>query len=175
MRFQLRNRVITHLEEAEVETDPERRRHLLSFAVIGGGFSGIEVAGEIYDLLTASRRFYASIKKEDIRVVVIHGLKQILPELPESLGAYAHRRMQARGIEFGEPCQRQRTPRSPRVTSKRREFTPPGVSLFPEFPQKFASISLSRQSLTVVAKTADSVTVALGCPRFRLRTLSFSS
>ena len=88
--FQLRNRVITHLEQAEVETDPERRRHLLSFAVIGGGFSGIEVAGEIYDLLTASRRFYASIKKEDIRVVVIHGLKQILPELPESLGAYAH-------------------------------------------------------------------------------------
>ena len=96
----LRNRVITQLEQAEVETNPERRRHLLSFAVIGGGFSGVEVAGEIFDLLTASRRFYPSIKKEDIHVVVIHGLKQILAELPESLGAYAHRRMAARGIDF---------------------------------------------------------------------------
>jgi NADH dehydrogenase len=96
----LRDQLINQLERAEVETDPQRRRQALSFAVIGGGFSGVEVAGEMFDLLTDSRRFYPSIAKKDIRVVLIHSQKQILPELPESLGAYARRRMEARGIEF---------------------------------------------------------------------------
>src|SRR5262249_5816804 len=96
----LRNRVIGQLEQAEVETDPDRRRHLLSFAVIGAGFSGVEVAGERYDLVSASRRFYPSLHREDLRVIVIHSHKRVLSELPESLGNYARERMQARGIEF---------------------------------------------------------------------------
>jgi NADH:ubiquinone reductase (H+-translocating) len=94
----LRNHVLTQLERAEIEFDPERRRSLLSFAVIGGGFSGVEVAGEIYDLLIASRRFYPSLRAEAPRVVILHGPKRLLPELPESLGDYARRRLEARGL-----------------------------------------------------------------------------
>jgi NADH dehydrogenase len=94
----LRNHVLSQLERAEVETDPERRRRLSSFAVIGGGFSGVEVAGEIYDLLVASRRFYPSLRAEAPRVVILHGPKRLLPELPESLGDYARGRLEARGL-----------------------------------------------------------------------------
>jgi NADH dehydrogenase len=94
----LRNHVLTQLERAEVETDPERRRRLLSFAVIGGGFSGVEVAGEIYDLLIDSRRFYPSLRAEAPHVVILHGPKRLLPELPEALGDYARRRLEARGL-----------------------------------------------------------------------------
>ena len=94
----LRNRVITQLENAEAEPDLDRRHRLLSFAVIGGGFSGVEVAGQIYDLLTDSLRFYPSLRREDVRVEILHGGAQLLPELPTSLGDYASRRLQARGL-----------------------------------------------------------------------------
>jgi NADH dehydrogenase len=94
----LRNHVLTMLEAAEVETDPGQRHRLLSFAVIGGGFSGVEVAGQIYDLLADSLRFYPSLKRDDLRVEVLHGPAELLPELPGSLGRYARRRMEARGL-----------------------------------------------------------------------------
>jgi NADH dehydrogenase len=94
----LRNHVLTQLELAEIEPDPERRRQLLSFAVIGGGFSGVEVAGEILDLLVASRRFYPSLRVEPPRVVILHGPNRLLPEMPPSLGDYARARLEARGL-----------------------------------------------------------------------------
>lgn len=96
----LRNWIISQLEKAEVETDPERRAHQLSFAVIGGGFSGIELAGEMFDLLTDSRRFYPSIGQHELKVTVIHSHDRILPELPEKLGRYARQKMEQRGIQF---------------------------------------------------------------------------
>src|SRR5262245_1174059 len=50
----LRNHLIGQLEKAEVETNPVGKRRLLSVVVVGGGFSGVEVAGEIADLLQTS-------------------------------------------------------------------------------------------------------------------------
>jgi NADH dehydrogenase len=97
--FTLRNHLIQQLERAEVETDPERRRHLLSIAVIGGGFSGVEVGGEIFDLLAASRKYYPSIGADEFRVVLLHSPKRLLPEMPEALAEFARVRMQARGID----------------------------------------------------------------------------
>jgi NADH dehydrogenase len=81
----LRNHVIGMLEEAEVETDAARKRRLLGIAVVGGGFSGVEVAGELYDLVTSSSRFYPHLKADQIKVVLLEGRSRILPELPESL------------------------------------------------------------------------------------------
>lgn len=94
----LRNHVLSRLELAEIETNAERRRHLLNFAVIGGGFSGVEVAGEIYDLLFACRKYYPSLKDTPPHVTVLHGPKRLLPELPESLGDYTRRCMEERGL-----------------------------------------------------------------------------
>ena len=96
----LRNHLIGQLERAEVETDPSRRRRLLSVVVVGAGFSGVEVTGEIADLLRESSRFYGGLRREDIRVTLLEGRDRILPELPESLSAFARRKMSQHGIDI---------------------------------------------------------------------------
>jgi NADH dehydrogenase len=95
----LRNHVIGQLERAEVESVPAARQRLLSFVVVGGGFSGVEVAGEIHDLVQASLRFYRSIPRNEIRVRLLQAGERILLELPASLSEFATRKMQKRGIE----------------------------------------------------------------------------
>jgi NADH dehydrogenase len=96
----LHNHLIGQLEKAEVEPDPARRKQLLSVIVVGGGFSGVEVAGEIADLLLESSRFYSNVKPGDIRVTVLEGRERLLPELPESLSEFALRKMTRRGIDI---------------------------------------------------------------------------
>jgi NADH dehydrogenase FAD-containing subunit/CRP-like cAMP-binding protein len=67
----LRAQVIQMLEHAEVCDNPEQRRWLLSFIVVGGGFSGVEVAGEINDLVRSSLRFYPHIDRDEIAVTLV--------------------------------------------------------------------------------------------------------
>jgi NADH dehydrogenase len=95
----LRNHLIEILEQAQVEPDTHHRKQLLSVVVVGGGFSGVEVAGEIHDLLTTSCRYYSDVNREDIRVTLLHRGPRLLPELPESLGEFTVAKMRARGID----------------------------------------------------------------------------
>jgi NADH dehydrogenase len=95
----LRNRIISRLEQAELQPDVEARRWLTSFVVIGGGFSGVETAGELIDFLQASLRYYPRIRPEDLRVVLLHSQDRLLPELSAKLGRFAGRKMMNRGIE----------------------------------------------------------------------------
>jgi len=94
----LRNHLIGQLEKAEVETQPEARRRLLSVAVVGAGFSGVEVAGEVADLLRVSSRFYKNVPSSEIRVTLLEGRDRILPELPEKLSTFANRKMTKNGV-----------------------------------------------------------------------------
>jgi NADH dehydrogenase len=96
----LRNHLIGQLEKAEVETSAAARRRLLSVAVVGAGFSGVEVAGEVADLLRASSRFYTNLRAGDIKVTLLEGRDRILPELPEKLSRFAHRKMNANGVSI---------------------------------------------------------------------------
>ena len=95
----LRNRAIERLERAELETDREMQRWLTTFIVIGGGFSGVEVAGGLADFLRASARFYRAIDPDNVRIHVVHGTDRLLPELPPMLGAFTRTAMMARGID----------------------------------------------------------------------------
>jgi NADH dehydrogenase len=95
----LRNHLVGLMEKAQVEPDPVTRRRLLSVVVVGGGFSGVEVAGELADLMKASCRFYDAIPPEEVKVTILQRSGRLLPELPESLGEFAARRMRARGID----------------------------------------------------------------------------
>lgn len=95
----LRNRVVSRLEAASLQTDVSARRWLTTFIVIGGGFSGVEVAGEIEDFVRASLRYYPMIDPADVSVVLLHGTDRLLPEIGESLGDFARTRMTANGIE----------------------------------------------------------------------------
>jgi NADH dehydrogenase FAD-containing subunit len=95
----LRNRAIERLEQAELETDPDMQRWLTTFVVIGGGFSGVEVAGGLADFLRASARFYRAIDPENVRIHVVHGTDRLLPELSPSLGRFTASEMRAQGID----------------------------------------------------------------------------
>ncbi len=97
----LRNRVIARLEAAELTEDPTLRRWLMTFVVVGGGFSGVEVAGEISDFLAESGRWYRHLQAEPPRVVVVHAGPHLLPELPERLGHFTERKLALhRGVEL---------------------------------------------------------------------------
>lgn len=95
----LRNHLIEMLEKAQVEPNTERRRQLLSVVVVGGGFSGVEVAGEVADLLLGSARYYSEIDPAEVTVTLLHRGDRLLPELPESLGTFAKTKMTERGID----------------------------------------------------------------------------
>jgi NADH:quinone reductase (non-electrogenic) len=95
----LRNRIVSRLEQAELQPDVQARRWLTTFVVIGGGFSGVETAGVLTDFLRASLKYYPRIKPDDIRVVLLHGQNRLLPELSASLGEFAGRKMRMHGLD----------------------------------------------------------------------------
>src|SRR5213592_3846451 len=95
----LRNHAIHVLEEADIERDPEMRRCLLTFVVAGGGFSGVEAVAELNDFVRAAAKSFRNIRSEEIRVVLLHAGGLILPELPESLAAFAQKLLMKRGVE----------------------------------------------------------------------------
>lgn len=94
----LRYHVMDQLENAEVCDDYERRKWYLSFIVVGGGFSGVEVAGEINDLVKDSAKFYKNFGKDDFKVILIHSRGQILPEVTSKLRDFAKDKMEEAGI-----------------------------------------------------------------------------
>jgi NADH dehydrogenase len=96
----LRARVIEMLEIASVEPDPDRRKRMLTFVVAGGGFAGVETVGAINDLARESLPHYEGIDPREVRVVLIHGGKVILPELGEALGLYAQEKLRQRQVEI---------------------------------------------------------------------------
>ncbi len=112
----LRLHVMQQLEKAEVCDDLELKRRYLSFVVVGGGFSGVEVAGEINDLLRGTHRFFHNIGHEDVTVTVIHSRGQLLPEVTSSLREFARAKMEQTGIRV-------------ELNSRVAHVTPEGVGL----------------------------------------------
>jgi len=98
--FHLRNHVLSRLEQAELDDDEARRRWLLSFVTIGGGFSGVETAAEVHDLVRRALPSYPRARATGHRMVLVHSRDVVLNELDASLGAFAQRTMTARGVEF---------------------------------------------------------------------------
>ena len=96
----LRAGVIAMLEAASVEPDPGRRKRMLTFVVVGGGFAGVETVGAINDLARQSLRHYGGIDPREVRVILIHGGPVILPELGEALGVYAQEKLRKRQVEI---------------------------------------------------------------------------
>jgi NADH dehydrogenase len=95
----LRNAMIACLEESSLERDPASRRALLSIAVVGGGFSGVEATGAINDFMHDAVPLYPEVDPRDVRVVLVELGDALLPELGERLGRYAAQKLTARGVE----------------------------------------------------------------------------
>ena len=96
--IRLRNRLIALLEAADTECSQTERRELLSVAVAGTGFAGVETLASINDFLRNSLRFYPNVSPADLRLTLIHPGDVILPELSAKLGTYAQRKQEERGI-----------------------------------------------------------------------------
>ena len=112
----LRYHVMQQMEKAEVCDDPDQRRMYLSFIVVGGGFSGVEVAGEINDLVRGTWHLFDNIASEDISVTMIHSHDRILPEISSKLRDFAQGKMEESGIKVI-------------LNSKASFVTPEGVGL----------------------------------------------
>jgi NADH dehydrogenase len=95
----IRNRVLQRVARIELETDPGLRRRLGHFIVIGGGFSGVEVAGELADFLHSARRYYPRVLAHELKVTLLQDAERLLLELPESLGLAAAKSLRARHID----------------------------------------------------------------------------
>jgi NADH dehydrogenase len=93
----VRNHTIDMLEEAAVE--PEHATELLTFAVVGGGLSGVEVSGALNDFVREATRFYPEINREQIRVMLIEAGPRLMPEMKEELAAFAERVLKERGVD----------------------------------------------------------------------------
>ena len=94
----LRNHIIARLEQAEMQRDLEHRRWLMSFVIVGGGFSGVETAGELVDFLLASLRYYKRVRAGDLTITLLHSGERLLQDLSPSLGEFTLRKMRSRGV-----------------------------------------------------------------------------
>ncbi len=98
--MKLRSTVLARFEEANLVVDPERRRRLLTFVVVGGGYSGVETAGQILDLFNSISKYYSNVGAQDFHVVLIHSRDHLLPTLSSKLGKYAERKLKERGLDI---------------------------------------------------------------------------
>ncbi|HEY9717062.1 MAG TPA: FAD-dependent oxidoreductase [Trichormus sp.] len=94
----LQAHIMEQLEKAEVCDDAEEKKAYLSFVIVGGGFSGVEVAGEINDLVRRSLKFFRYIRNEDVSVTVVHSHDSILPEVTPSLREFARKKMEEQRV-----------------------------------------------------------------------------
>lgn len=96
----VRNRIIDAFERADAATDPEERRRCLTFVVVGGGATGVELAGSVRGLLTGTLAHqYPNIRLEETRLILVEAMSEILPGLPRELAQYSLRRLRELGVE----------------------------------------------------------------------------
>ncbi len=95
----LQDRAIRMLELAAATDDAARRRALLHFVIVGGSFTGAELAGEYQAFLRSVARRYPQLDPRQCHVTLVERLDRILPALAPSLSEYATRVMRRRGID----------------------------------------------------------------------------
>lgn len=97
----LRNHVINMLEQADIEhEDLHLRNKLLTFVIVGGGFSGVEIVGELNDFIVDSiKYFYHNLQSSFVRIILVNGGGRILPEVTEDLADFALNIIRKDGIE----------------------------------------------------------------------------
>ena len=96
----LRNRILASFEQAAWESDPERRRRLLSFVVVGGGPTGVEFSGALAELIRhVMRRDFRRLDTREARIVLIEAGPQLLPAFVPALREDARRQLERHGVE----------------------------------------------------------------------------
>lgn len=96
----IRRRLLVAFERAELCDDPAERARLMTFAIIGGGPTGVELAGAIAELTRVALACdFRRIDPRQTRIVLLEGGPRVLAAFPESLSAYAQRALEKLGVE----------------------------------------------------------------------------
>ncbi|MEU3191179.1 NAD(P)/FAD-dependent oxidoreductase [Streptomyces sp. NPDC006992] len=95
----LRNHVLEQFDKADSTQDEDARRKALTFVFIGGGFAGAETIGEVEDMARDAAKYYPSVKREDMRFVLVDAAPGILPEVGPKLGEWGLEHLKKRGVE----------------------------------------------------------------------------
>jgi NADH:ubiquinone reductase (H+-translocating) len=98
--LEMRRRIFTAFEAAENETDPEKRQALLNFVVVGGGPTGVELAGAIAEIAHQSvKDDFRDIDTTQAKVLLFEGMERILPPYPEECSADAQKSLEKLGVD----------------------------------------------------------------------------
>ena len=96
----IRRRILLGFERAELTTDAAERRRLLTFVIVGGGATGVEMAGAISEIARQTlARDFRHIDPTTARIVLIEASARIMPTLPEHLSDYVRRTLVKKGVE----------------------------------------------------------------------------
>ena len=102
---EIRRRVLSAFEAAERESDPEKQRRWLTFVLVGGGPTGVEMAGAVSELARHTlRRDFRSINPASARIILVEGNDRILPPFPAVLSAKAKKSLERMGVEVWTSC-----------------------------------------------------------------------
>ena len=97
--LEMRRRIFVAFEAAEKETDPEKRRAWLTFVVVGGGPTGVELAGAIAELAYSTlKQDFRNINTADAQILLLEGLERILPPYAPELSTKAEAALQRLGV-----------------------------------------------------------------------------
>jgi len=96
----LRRRILVAFERAERESDPGKRAALMTFAIVGAGPTGVELAGTIVELARSTLpQDFRNVDTRRARVVLIEAGQRVLAGFPDDLSAYAHKSLEDIGVE----------------------------------------------------------------------------
>ncbi len=96
----LKNHILEMFERAVLERDPDRRRRLLTFVLVGAGCTGVELATEIHDLTRKTLgRHYPDLDVREVSTVLVEATERIIPCVIDRLASLALEKLKQRGIE----------------------------------------------------------------------------
>lgn len=96
----LRNHLLNCFEQGERELDFAKRRELLTIAIVGGGATGVELAGSFVELVhDALHRDYPRLNPQEVTIILVHSGDRLLTEFPPSLGDYTAKKLRRLGVK----------------------------------------------------------------------------
>jgi NADH:ubiquinone reductase (H+-translocating) len=97
---EIRRRIFIAFEAAEREANLDRRREWMTFVIVGGGPTGVELAGALGEIANDTlRRDFRSINPPDARIILVEALDRVLPTYPEDRSASARRQLERLGVQ----------------------------------------------------------------------------
>ena len=97
----IRERILASLEKAEKETEPEKRKKYLTYVIVGGGPTGVEMAGAIAEIAKKSlMRDFRNINSSDTKIYLLEAMPHLLGNYPEKLSNKAQEDLTSMGVEL---------------------------------------------------------------------------